>query len=524
MKQLFHGVPAGSSNSTPPHIRAVKYLDLDKLKALFIIALIAAPTLTIIRAQTLTIGTIDPDYEPGEQIEVRGTAPSEANLSLTITLDQALIYEGNVTAEEDGNYSASIDLPLDAEEGNYTITVSWGGESAEVNFTVINPDLEELAETLLDQAEDILDNVEDVFETLEEEGIGIPDQANTSYLQGLITLEEAEALFEVGEYSGAAEKATECIGYFGDAYEEAQTLIPTEEEDEGEDEEESLLYALERAYAFWERLNETVTRLEEDGYNVTRVREVLDEAEEKLINSSGLLSEGDFEGAREAFTTARRVLGRIQGFLKGQIKVRKERQAERFLEQFQRRIGKLNGVIERLRERLEEHKADSVKNALSSAAEKLQRLRQRLVGEELEDVLDELDDAIEDLDDAIETVNGKGFSARIKNMNRYEAKIQALNQSIERFQKKGRDTEASEDEMEEVEELLELLKDSLEDDPEEAEELVEELEKRLEELKDDLKGPDKDDLIEELLDKIEEKLEDRKGRGIGREGRGPRTP
>ncbi|MGD2142745.1 MAG: hypothetical protein PVH79_04620, partial [Candidatus Bathyarchaeota archaeon] len=89
---------------------------LDKLKALFIIAFIAVPTLTIIRAQVLTVGTEEPEYEPSDKVEIFGTGFPDENITLTITLDLVLLEEFNVTVEEDGNYSECYELAPNAPE------------------------------------------------------------------------------------------------------------------------------------------------------------------------------------------------------------------------------------------------------------------------------------------------------------------------------------------------------------------------------------------------------------------------
>ena len=61
----------------------------------------------------------------------------------------------------------------------------------------------------------------------------------------------------------------------------------------------------------WMRLDAALDRFEENGFDVTRVREVLGEAGDALTESKKHVGEGDFAAARGNFTRARRVLGRI---------------------------------------------------------------------------------------------------------------------------------------------------------------------------------------------------------------------
>jgi hypothetical protein len=253
---------------------------MNKLAALFIIAIIVSPNLTIVRGQTLTLAPFDVDYEPGEEVSISGTAQAEANMTLIIVFNSTSLYEANFTAEGDGNYTEDYEIPGDASDGVYTVTVSDGGGSVNADFTVASDNSMELAETLIDQAEDAEDNVEDAFDELMDEGVEIPSDANSSYLQGIEYLDMAKENFDEGNYAGASEKAFEAIQLFGDAFERVQDLAPVEpDDDEGDNETgnpERLAVAIERAYAYWEKINETVTRLGGEGFNVSVVVEALD--------------------------------------------------------------------------------------------------------------------------------------------------------------------------------------------------------------------------------------------------------
>jgi len=136
MKHPFQSVPTGSSNITPPHHRAVKNMKMNKLAALFIIAIIVSPNLTIVRGQTLTLAPFDAEYEPGNDVSISGTATAAANLTLIVVFNSTTLYEANFTAEMDGNYSVTFVLDNDAELGVYNVTVTSGPESDFVLFTV----------------------------------------------------------------------------------------------------------------------------------------------------------------------------------------------------------------------------------------------------------------------------------------------------------------------------------------------------------------------------------------------------
>ncbi len=492
MKQVFRGVPAGSSYYTPPHHRAVKIMRINKLAALFIIAIIVSPNLTIVRGQTLTLVPFDVDYEPGEDLSIYGTATAEANLTLIIVFNSTTIYEVNFTAAGDGNYTEDYGIPGNATEGVYTVTVSDAGESETADFTVASTNLMELAESLIEQAEDAEDNVEDAFDDLEDEGIEIPSEANSSYLQGIEYLGLAKENFDEGNYTGASDNAFEAIQLFGDAFEGVQDLIPVEpDDDDGDDETgspERLATAIERAYAYWEKLNETVTRLGGEGFNVTRVVEALDKVKGHLDSASAYQVAGNHTAAVREFRAARTSLGRIHGYIESNLKERKEKQTEKFLEQFQRRVEKITGVLEGLQESLEAGKTQRVQAVLRSTSQKLLRLSDSLGGGDLEGVLDDLEDAVDELEEGIDELNGEGLSKQIKAANRFDAKIDSLNRTLQRFADAGFETSELEEYVDDATGLLEEIEAAVrEGDEEEAEELLDEAEELIDEAQDHFK-------------------------------------
>jgi len=492
---------------------------LKKLAVVFILALIISPDISIIRAQALTVGVSSAQYEPGEEVMILGTATAGINVTILVFFNSTVLSEQNVTVEGDGNYTTTYDLPGDAENGTYGVNATAGIEYAETSFEVVTEDSADLAENLMDAAEDIKEDVEEAFEELEGEGIEVPSSANASYLLGIEALAMAGELFEAGNYTGSAIFSTEAIQHFGDAFLEVEDLIPVEPDDgDGPDDCEGIPFAIERALAYWERLNETVTRLEEDGHNVTRIKEVLIEAKEVLDEALLHVSEENFTAAREDFTRARSVLGRINGYINSRIKERKEKQAEQFMEQFQRRIHKINETIDGLQAHLDAGKLGRVKGNLNAVNNRLNQLRRKLTDDELEDLLDELEDAVDDIEDGLRELNGNGFSTQIKNLNKVEARIQVLNKTAERLRKKGEDIAETLDEIDDAEDLLLELQDLLvEGNVTAIRDLLEEAEDRFDELGNELKGILKSNkaqaIKDKIVDKIQKRLLNQKSRG-----------
>jgi len=517
----------------------------NRLTAMFMLVLILSPTVGIANAQdgltigaqahALTVGVAESIYEPGESVEIYGTAGSLANVSIVVFDGYVNILDLNITAEEEGEYEVEFDLPENAENGTYTVTMTSDGESIQIHFYVMVQDLEELAEILISQAEDSQDSVDDIFEELEESGIDIPSEANENYTLGVTALEFALAHFEDGNYTEAGDHALEAVEYFGNAFQQVQDLFPVEPSDEGDDDddeeeadEESLAVAIDRAFAYWAKLNDTVTRLDDEGYNVTQIMETLDEVYGHLEAASEELLAGNHTGAVLEFSTARSVLGRIHGYLQSKVKDHKQKQAEQFMEQFQRRIQNINGTIQQLQERLEAGVTARVKGTLTATLNKLQQLRRRIAAgmneSDLADVLGELEDAVDDIEEGVEALGSK-YATQIKSMNHVEAKIRVLNKTAHRLALKGEDISGFQGEMDDAEGLLEQLRERFAaGDIDDIGGLLEEAEESFKDARKSLQRERVSEIKERITEMIENKIQEKlqSGRGVG--GNSPGGP
>lgn len=122
-------------------------VDLRKIVSLLMLALIASPSLGIVAmATSLTVSTDREDYTAGEVVEIQGTADSNASVTIIVNRTLETMYTINVTAGEDGAYSATLPLSDDAPEGLYIVTASADNATAQTFFTVTLTDVEEEVE------------------------------------------------------------------------------------------------------------------------------------------------------------------------------------------------------------------------------------------------------------------------------------------------------------------------------------------------------------------------------------------
>ena len=398
------------------------------------------------------------------------------------------------------NVGEAVLLSVEAGEANGT---SEDDEGLRANF-------EKIAEKLLEHSERIRERVNS---TLEKRGVDeVPGEARESLRLGLEALVQARSLFEEGNFEEAAQIAHQAMNHFSAAFRNIEETIP-EEPDEEEVKAETeevvgLKVAMERAYAFLDKVEASATNLQDEGYGVDAILAELDNAKASLEQALTLLDGGEVSAAARAMAAAQGTLGRSNGALNSVAKRQKEKRTEGFLEQAQARARNLNGTIVKLQTRLMERNAISVRAALGATEKKLERLRERLGEDDLDDVLDELEDAIEEMDDELEDLNGNNTSTMLKEMNRVEARIRVLQRTEERLRNKGEETPEIQIRLNVSTALLEQIRLQLEaGDLEALKELIEEAEESFKDARDEIQGSKVSGIKERMREKLKDLLE-----------------
>jgi hypothetical protein len=131
--------------------------------------------------------------------------------------------------------------------------------------TVNTEDDCELASDILTLVEASRDKAEAIIHGLEDEGEEVPEGAERALEKGNESLEEALELLNAGDCKPASMKLMEALQHYGRA---AQKALEAEVEPEDEEFEEKaekaigLREAIERAYSFLEKVNETAKDFE----------------------------------------------------------------------------------------------------------------------------------------------------------------------------------------------------------------------------------------------------------------------
>ena len=382
---MFLRVPPGSSNSGSTSICAVMKLRPVKIIALIVLTLMVTPSFVV----------------------------SGANVPMTANVREEVF-----------------------------LSVEAGANNASADDEALRANFEKVAEKLLEHCERLHERVN---ATLEKHGVDkVPGEVRERLRLGLEAMAQARSLFEAGNFDEATLVAHQAMNHFSTAFRHLEGAIPEEPEEKDIEAQTEravgLKVAIERAYAFLDKIEVTAMNLQEEGYDVDAILAELKNARASLDQALAFLDGGDVSSAARAMAVAQGTLGRSNGALNGVTKQQKEKRAEGFLEQAQVRARNLNGTIFKLQTRFQERNAFSVRAALGATERKLERLRERIGEGDLDDVLDELEDAIEEMDDELEDLNGNNTSTTLKEMNRVEARIRVLQRTEERLRNKGEKT------------------------------------------------------------------------------------
>lgn len=352
---------------------------------------------------------------------------------------------------------------------------------ATVNISVKNS--ENIAQGLLSQVEVSQANVEAAFELLEEMGIEIQEAAINSYDLGIESEAATEELIEKGNYWSASVFALKAIKHFGHAFQLVQHLVPVEPKNYADNKCRGigLSVSIERAYVFLNRVNRTVDHLEWEGYNVSSIKDDLEEAKIRLVQALKHLEEGSINETAREHGEAWGILGRTNGLLHNVTKVRKNVLAERFLKQVESRILYWNVTIDSLHEHFEEMRILAAKNALKNTVKKVPRISSKIEWGHTDEVLDEIAAIVNNLDEIsneLDEVN----STILNDVNRIQAQISVLRATLLRPTRKDLNSTIITQEIEATETLLDHVIELLaEGDIKAATELLEEAEGHLEE-------------------------------------------
>ncbi|MBS7619482.1 hypothetical protein KEJ21_02395 [Candidatus Bathyarchaeota archaeon] len=448
-----------------------------KVASIIVIALLAvSASIVLVNASSITVTTDKERYVPGEIVRISGITDPNSEVLIKINNTLGLVFVTNVTSTEEGNYSTEFRLPVCALLGDYTVTATLSSSStvkAETSFTVVMRLTKSLAEKLISMSNLAKARVEAVFEELEENNAAIPEDATSSYEDGVELLDESMDLFEEELYTESVNKALQALQEFNTALRLAKAVERMETEEEGE--EQRLRVAIDRAYAFLDKLEEMADKLEENGFDVSDLRNNLTEAEQNLKDAEELLDSGDVSGAAQELAEARGILGRSMALISHIAKKFKLEKAEKFIEQCQNRFENMIMWLNRKGFGFTQQEVASALMNLNRIRMRLNEIRLRISSYD-EDEIDDLGYELRNFSSMMANIYRKEIMFAYQWVERLEARVTVLNKSIEKLEARGIDAEDLKTKLDSLKNQLEEIRIRL------REEYGESIRSRLEEL------------------------------------------
>lgn len=220
---------------------------------------------------------------------------------------------------------------------------------------------------------------------------------------------------------------------------------------------EELLCAIERAFRFIDKVNETAYTLQEEGYNMTLFLEKVGGLNESLTELYDSVDPDNLEASIEEFRELRKEISGLNGLLNSITKNVKERKALQFTERMMKRIGDLEGNILMLAS----EESDKFTFALQAHRRKLERLQLTLgttiPPDELEAIIAELEGVTQDVESGLNDLGEEGYT--LKEMYKVQAGIQVFNATVERMKKKGKTMNRLEEKLGNAEQLMNQMKE-----------------------------------------------------------------
>ncbi len=373
---------------------------------------------------------------------------------------------------------------------------------------------QQTAEALLGVLEERHADVVELFDSIVEEGGEVPEDAQEEFDEADGLRDEAQALYDAGDYEESIEKGTEALN----KYKEATSLATeTVEEDEPEPEEPDeddgaidLLSGYEKAADRLDKLKAIAKELATQGLDTSEADALILEAEDSLSQLEEALKQGDLEAAEPLLGQTNGTLGRLTAALKTIGKPKKKEKMEHFVTQTKHRVQQLETKMFRI----------LAKYGLSEEDEQAIKAEFQAMRDGLDDIdvdRDDLRDTVDSLKKLVKDTKrvGKGKDVDedvvddIKKLNEHESKLNRYRERISELEGLGAPTD----------ELLGLLK--------EAEGLLLQAEEEMKAGNKDAAGDLIDeadeilDMIDDMIDDLEDEYEeDDEDDGMGNNGKG----
>jgi chromosome segregation ATPase len=428
---------------------------LLSMTILLLLLNIAAP---IMPALSDTLTTDAPKYTAGQTVTITGEGTPSTEGSIDVKHGEESIQADAITTSETGEFTYSLDLAEDAAYGDYTVTIVIADTTNTTGFKVVS-DEEALCDSLIPMVEDNKAQAEELLSTYSSDDEDKVQDLNEKMAEADTAYADAQTLIEDENYDDAADKLNDALSLYGEVISEVQDEEVTEDEESYDSTSLAieLQGKIDRLLGRADSLEQRAQRLDDEGIDVDEALSLIGQAKDELSDAQSLIG-SDVEEATQLVDDAKQKLDDANDVIKDANKVNTVELALRFMDKAQIRAEKQEQQINHLMQ--ETHASPTAINAVTAAFERIYEHMLQIKGsinlENLEEMLDEVEDTSDELEDTYKHVGNSEERLLLKDIQKLEAQIEAINETLIKLGEQGEDTT-------ELSDALEGAKQDLED-------------------------------------------------------------
>jgi len=383
---------------------------------------------------------------------------------------------------------------------NYVVTVSAlsiSADVAQVNYSI-------LTDNLLNSAFSNYARINATQYSLVD--INISSQIREQIQNAVRILGKSEEEQDKGNYSESARLAHEAVNRFGEVLKKRYSLSIDQTTPSEKEIIEGLKGALERTVIYLDKLNTSALRLQEEGYDISGIPELLTSAQDLLNSAEMHIANSDQNEAGRALGSAKELLDKTNTHLNSIIQKHKERKVEQYINQFSARIIEINNTITAVSSKVQLSNTNSVQLSLNQAQKNLEIISNN-IHDGISFSLRSLTESVDNLKDTLNGLNGNGTGTKISDMNRILANVQVMKNTAISLTNRGLNTTAVNTRINRTEQIFEEMRKKFADGSlHEIDDLIEDAMKKDREAAGNLSSNEGNKIIDRVMKGIEDAL------------------
>jgi tetratricopeptide (TPR) repeat protein len=446
---------------------------------------------------SLMIETDKESYVSNEHITISGLGNPGESVNIAVKFNDTIIFGSTAIVTTEGFFSLTF-LLTGIQPGEYSVTAATDLQSVKAEYRILDGD-SKLAHDLLELLEMSRMKTQDMLELEEGDPVYV-EGSHEVFLMAEDAAEEAHQLYSEGRYQEAAIKITEALGLYGESIRLTDESIRLTEDVEGKPEKDfeqnverilELKAALERTYAYLGKVRAASADFEEDGFDVSNVNSLIEEALQLLRTVEEYLEEGAVDEAEVLISDVKVLLHEAMELIQEINEFNKIEKARKFLTETEDRLGlmeeRITGILGNIG--VSEIILDEVSNVFVNAMLGIEEVKTLLATGEIEEAIEEFKGVFANAEEGLVIVDEFDGDKReiLGNVEELEAKIHYLAERIESLRDFSVDVSSFVSKYKYALSLLEVAIQKLEEGIVEVpEELIEEVENRVRALEDEL--------------------------------------